>query len=414
MDKLVSKYTDKLIGLGLCNKGEPIFGVIDDEITWNSMLPETEPLDTVIRGLNINSILFSQVTEPYKSIIDYLAKEALAADGYIKPDDTETRTFLHDIPVVSDFHSGNIINALKKRKGAIIYKKGIVTYGIVSPEQAFIFFCAICFSCYVKFMTDYYYYKKGIIKINQDADDISRRRGRRPRRTDIIKMDQDADEICKSAISSYKESLKGVSSGPKIRAPFNTSEYVIAAMIEAGRLTVESRMVDSFFGNISVKYNDKIYLSQTGSSLDELAGAIDPCPLNNSTSNAITSSSEFSAHRGVYDVTDRKTILHGHPKYSVILSMLCDDIHCSNRGSCHIKCNRKRTINNIPIIPGEVGTGPNGISNTLPKGITDRGAIVYGHGLFTLGAEDFTDAFKSLIDIEIECFNRYIELEKFI
>jgi ribulose-5-phosphate 4-epimerase/fuculose-1-phosphate aldolase len=387
MDKLVSKYTDKLIRAGLCNKGEPVFGVIDDEITWNSKQPIIEPLDTVIRGLNINSILFSQIAEPYKSMIDYLAKDALKSDGYIKPDDSETRTFLHDIPVVPDFHPRNIIGALKKRKGVIIHKKGIVTYGIVSPEQAFIFFCSICFSCYVKFMTDYYYYKTG-----------------------ILSMDKDAEEICKSAISLYRESLKGIVSGPKKEAPFNTSEDVIAAIIEAGKLTVDSRMVDSFFGNISVKYNDKIYISQTGSSLDELAGCIDPCPLNNSTSNAITSSSEFSAHRGVYDITDKKAILHGHPKYSVILSMLCDDIRCKHRGSCHIKCSSKRTINYIPIIPGEVGTGPSGIASTLPKGITDRGAIVYGHGLFTLGTEDFTDAFKSLIDIERECFNRYVEL----
>ncbi|MCL1864325.1 MAG: class II aldolase/adducin family protein [Spirochaetes bacterium] len=387
MDKLVLKYTDKLISAGLCNKGEPVFGVIDDEITWNKNSSEIESLDTVIRGLNINSILFSQAAEPYRSIIDYLARSALDADGYIKPDDTETKIFLHDIPVVWDFHPRHIINALKKRKGVIIYKKGIVTYGVVSPEQAFIFFCSICFSCYVKFMTDYYYYKKG-----------------------IIKMDQDADEICKSAVSSYKESLKHILSGPKIKAPFNTSEDVIAAIIETGRLTVESRMVGSFFGNISVKFNDKIYISQTGSSLDELAGAIDPCPLNNSTCNAITSSSEFSAHRGVYDITDKKTILHGHPKYSVILSMICDDVQCNNRGSCHIKCNTKRMINDIPVIPGEVGTGPRGISNTLPKAITDRGAIVYGHGLFTFGAEDFTDAFKSLIDIEKECFNRYAEI----
>jgi len=236
-------------------------------------------------------------------------------------------------------------------------------------------------------MTDYYYYKKGIVKANQDGE-----------------------EICKLAISSYGKLLKKVSSGPKIKAPFNSSEDVIAAMIEAGRLTVESHMVDSFFGNISVKYNDKIFISQTGSSLDELAGAIDPCPLDNSMSNAITSSSEFSAHKGVYDAVDKKTILHGHPKYSVILSMICDDVQCSNRGSCHIKCNSRRMINDIPVISGEVGTGPTGISNTLPKAITDRGAIVYGHGVFTVGAEDFTDAFKSLIDIEIDCFNRYAEL----
>jgi hypothetical protein len=70
----------------------------------------------------------------------------------------------------------------------------------------------------------------------------------------------------------------------------------------------------------------------------------------------------------------------------------------------------------VPIVPGEVGTGPFGLCNTLPpalvgtKGGTTgqrRGAIVYGHGLFTLGAVDFRDAFATLMDVEHFCRAEY-------
>lgn len=386
MDKLTAKYSGKLVSSGLCAEGEPFFGTFDDEVTWNSDRSESEPLDTVIRGLNINSILFSGLAEPYSSITNYLAEEALKGESCIRPDDTETRTFLHDIPVAKSLNAEEIIKALKRRKGVIIPGRGIVTYGTVSPEQAFIYFSSICFSCYVKFMTDYYYHRKG-----------------------IITMPGDTDSIYDAAVSSYGKSLAGISASPSIKAPFKSENDVMSAVIEAGRLTVESRMVDSFFGNISVKYYDTIYISQTGSSLDELSGCIDPCPLDNSTTNAITSSSEFSAHRGIYELTDRKSILHGHPKYSVIISMLCDKMDCVNRGKCHIKCSDSRMIDDIPVVPGEVGTGPTGISRTLPPAMSGRGAIVFGHGLFTSGKEDFTDAFSSLIDIEKMCFNKYRE-----
>jgi len=390
MDKLTLKYSEKLTKSGLCHPGEPLFGNYDEDVLIDVSRPESEVLDTVIRGININSILFSDTAEPYRSIINYLAYHAMQSNGFIKPDDTETRTFLHDIPVADRFHAGDIIRALKKRKGVIIPGRGIVTYGIVSPEQAFIFFSSICFSCYVKFMTDYYYHRKGVIEMVGDVDAISR-----------------------LAVSAYGKSLDAISSAPACKATFSSEDDVIEAITETGRLTVETGMVDSFFGNISMRFRNKIFISQTGSSLDELSGCIDPCPMDNTTTNAITSSSEFSAHKKVYELTKRNSILHGHPKYSVIMSMLCDKTDCENRGQCHIDCSETRMVEDIPIIPGEVGTGPKGISRTLPPAMYGRGAIVYGHGLFTSGREDFTDAFMNLINIEKMCYNKYLEAMKY-
>jgi len=384
MESLIKKYSDKLTAQNLCDAGIPLLGAIDDTAIWNKESEFIPELENLIESLNINSILFSPVKEPYKSIINYLAGNSSINNNTIYPDDTETRTFLHDIPVAPDFNPVTIIKALKKRKGIIIQNRGIISWGTVSPEQAFITFSSICFSCFVKFMTDFYYHKKGIIKL--------------PGNPEIIAA---------SAVSIYEKFISGIKDQPLIAGPFRSPDDTTSAIIEAGFLTVRSGMVDSFFGNISAKFDNTIYISQTGSSLDELAGAIDPCPMDNSTSNAITSSSEFSAHKSVYELSGAAAILHGHPRFTVIISMLCDEADCTNRGSCHIKCSKKRFLHDIPIVPGEVGTGPRGLARTLPPALKGRGGIVYGHGLFTTGAKDFREAFLNLLDIEKKAFMEY-------
>ncbi|MCP4133522.1 MAG: rRNA adenine dimethylase [bacterium] len=381
MKELIKKYDDKLVAQGLCSQGDPVLGGIDADIVWNREAPEIQVLEEIIAGLNINSILFSKPAEPYFSILNYLGKRAIAEKTIIKPEDAETRTFLHDIPVAETFTARPIIEHLKKRKSVLIPDHGIVTYGTVSPEQAFVTYSSVCFSGYVKFFTDYIC-------------------GPRLRSA--------TSAIVEKGLDTYERFLNAIPQSPAMKkGPFLTGEDVFDAIIESGKLTIESRMVDSFFGNISYKLGETIYISQTASSLDELEGCIDPCPIDNSSTNAITASSEFTAHKSIYSLTGNSSILHGHPKFSVIISMICHEDDCANRGKCHIKCSKKRFIEDIPIVAGEVGTGPTGLCNTLPPALTGRGAIVYGHGLFTVGKKDFTDAFQALVDVERLCFNAY-------
>jgi len=384
MEQLINKYADKLVSQGICEAGAPLIGGLDAELIWNREALEISVLEKVIAGLNINSILFAEPAEPFRSIINYLAEQATLADGAIHPEDTETRTFLHDIPVCVDFEAAEIIKNLKRRKSVIIPGHGIVTFGIVSPEQAFVTFSSVCFSTYVKLFVDYYFDRK-----NKGAT-------------------EEQEQLIFASIRSYQKFMESFDLSPAHVGPFRTSSEVIQAMAEAGRLTVESRMVDSFFGNISYKLDNILFISQTGSSLDELESYIDPCPLDNSTCAAITASSEFIAHKSVLDNTNNLCILHGHPKFSVIISMLCDKKPvCKNRDKCHLICSEPRFVEDIPIIPGEVGTGKYGISTTLPPALTGRGAIVYGHGVFTTGKIDFTDAFQHLKNIEMLCFQQY-------
>lgn len=370
------KYISKLIRSGSAVPGSIRFGIIDDTVAWNSLHEDNERLEKIAASLSISSILFVRPPEPMFSIMNILASEA--ADGIIKPIDAEARTFLHEIPVIGKFEIPSIAKILKKRKSLIVKDAGIITHGSVSAEQAYVTYCSVLFSLWIKFFTDI---------INSPT--------------------QDKTALARESLKIYEKSLRNFSADFHHTGTLSDPKKITAAMSEAGRAVVECGLVDSFFGNISFKTRDSIYISRTGSSLDELEDEIERCPLDKSSTASITASSEFSAHRAVYEIKKCSSILHGHPKFAVIISMLCDDNNCATRGRCHTSCSRQRFIEDIPIVPGEVGTGKFGLNRTLPASLTGRGSIVWGHGLFTTGDIDFTDAFKSMIDIELMCVDSY-------
>ncbi len=378
MKKLIDKYARKMAQAGLVRPDEAVIGGLDADLVWSREDEACPELEKLFKGLNINSLMFARPAEPYRSIIEFLSRDAAA----IYPSDCETRTFMHDLPVVPRFEAPLIIDALKSRKTVIVPGRGVVTWGTVSPEQAFIFFSSLCFACYVKFFSDYLHDTRngGVSTEQRRVMDVARRH---------------LDEVPDTP--------------PHLMtAPFSGEEAVYRALCEAGRKTVEYHLVDSFFGNISYRHGDTLYISQTGSSLDELEGCIDPCPLDGSSCAAVTASSEFIAHREIILRTGMKAILHGHPKFSVILSMDCEKEPCPTRGQCHVKCKEPRFIQDIPIVPGEVGAGPTGLCNTLPPAMEGRrGVIVYGHGLFTVAQNDFNAAFANLLGIERMCRDEY-------
>jgi len=403
MEQLVNKYADKLVQAGIgqdSGPSQPLIGGLDDILVWNRPADEISILEDVFKGLNINSLVFLRPIEPYAGLIRFLAEDALKSTnnsiGLIQPKDCETRTFLHDLPVIDEFSADKIVRVLKKRKSVIIalpqnnknFKSpAIIAHGLVSPEQGFVTISSVCFAGFIKFFTDY-------LEALQTG-------------TATV----DAHNMF-DAVIPYLEPIQKTLPG-LIPSPFPDEETVYSAIIEAGLKTVEYGLVDSFFGNVSYFWNKTLYISQTGSSLDELRGCIDPIPLDGSTSAGLTASSELSAHLETISRTGCKAILHGHPKFSVILSMDCDPVEkaaCTFNEQCHIKCPKKRFVGSTPIVPGEVGTGPFGLCNTLPLALEQtNSAIVYGHGLFTTGENNFSEAFATLLEVESLCRNIYFE-----
>jgi len=377
VEELIHKYARKLVDHGLCRPEDVLLGGQDADMHWNRGHDMVPLLQEVAAGLNIQSILFAKPAAPYGYIMDCL--KARYAEK-IQPDDTETRTFLHDIPV-APLAAGAITAALRRRKSVLV-PGGVITFGTVSPEQAFVTFNSVCFACYVKFFTDY----------------AQRGEGAYGRTMDIV--------------TAYRDFL--ASRSPDLAAlagPYDSRQRVLEAMFRAGRYTIDSRLVDSYFGNVSYRMGNDVFISQTGSSLDELEGCVDVVPLDGSSCAGITASSELPAHRDVYLHSEHKAILHGHPKFCVIMSMLCDKQDCPQRGRCHVACPEKRCLGDVPIISGEVGAGVHGLCHTLPKALANSpGAIVWGHGLFTVSDRDLAEAFSRLLAIEHNAVGQYMQL----
>lgn len=393
---LLKKYTDKLISQRLADLPNIVYLARDDTLysypADTKIVQTLKPaLQSVFDRMNINSLLFSVPEEPYKSILNSLLRWGTISTGRKKkilPQDCETRTFFHDIPVIDKPTPDNIVNALSGRKSAIIAEgPSVVSYGSVSPEQASVSFSSTCFSTFVKYFYDHLIYL-----------DECRERNEVPETERIRTFDS-----IRSLLDEEFSKVQLAEGHPQ------DEESIIDMLSEAGNKVVEEKLVDSYFGNISFFTGDKIFISETAASLDELRTSIDIVPLDGSSSVGITASSEVSTHRKVFERTKARAILHGHPKFSVIMSMYCNK-DCDSRDECHKACPEKRSICETPVVSGEIGTGPTGIVNTVPEAFQESDAvIVHGHGVFCSGKKDFNLPFTRMLEIEHCCRKDYFE-----
>lgn len=380
MEKLVKKYVGKIVAQRLADPENILLGGLDAELFWNHNDENIFMLERVFSGLNINSLLYCTPREPYASIIKYLST---TCNDAIFPKDSETRTFLHDLPIAKAHTAEAIVHHLKRRKCVLLPGGQVASFGTVSPEEAFVTFSSVCFACYVKFMSD--------------CLETVRKKGSLSEAEPVLKKTLD--------VLSFPPKI-----APQLMSgPLDTEEKIYTAICEAGRHTVEHHLVDSHFGNVSALWNDTLYISQTGSSLEELESCIDPCPLDGSSSAGITASSELTAHTRIYEKNEADFILHGHPRFCAILSLDCEVEDCAHKGSCHTRCEKERFVGDIPIVPGEVGTGKFGLCNTVPNAMVGkRGVIVFGHGLFTPSKGDFQQALQNTFAIERMCMEEFI------
>jgi ribulose-5-phosphate 4-epimerase/fuculose-1-phosphate aldolase len=366
----IDSFLRKLLAHGLVsNPAEAQLYALDDEIYTNRDTVPDEVI-SLFDALNISSLIIAR-PEPLRwAIISELLRSQ--AD-IISPSDSESLTFIHDIPVVRSFQAGRVAWALSRRKGCIVEGLGIITTGAVSLEQAFIAFSSICFATFVKYFSDV----------------LNGLTGHAPRPS--------AEEIaaCRGYLSSISLKAEGINLSPQ--TPMGEMG-IISAMDAAGKAMVSAGLVDSFFGNISLKEGLLIYISQTGSSLDELQGRIDCTTMDGSSTCEITSSSELCAHVRIYELTSTRVIIHGHPRFSVIMSMMGGPLDFD----------QKRHVGGVPVVAGEVGAGARGLMHTLPEAMmAGHAAIVAGHGTFACSDTSFREAFERLAAVEQMCLGMY-------
>jgi len=313
--------------------------------------------------LGVDSLLLARPAEPYASVIDWLAGHS---GQRIKPSDYETRALLKDLPVCSVISNESIVSSLRERPAAILSGQGVLAAGRTGPEEALVIFSSVCFVCLVKFL----------------ADCLAQRGGLEAGRRAVLDL-----------------ALAGLEPLPQPapvleRGPFGSAGRVEAALDQVGRLMVGHRLVYSFMGNVSYHWGDRLYISQRGSFLDRLAGRIAACPWAEPDCEGLEPSSELPAHRAIIRATGCRAVLHGHPKFSVVLSLVEP-----GAGVWFIE--------DAPVV---TSLGPTGPVEDLSALLRDRpGIIIQGHGVFSWGREDFNEAWAGLLAVERTCRSLYLK-----
>lgn len=375
----IAKFAGKLLADRSAHPGDVAFAAHDDTLFSEGDPGRARLCAKVLSSLSCLGLVAARPSLPFA---DFLVRRAKAGESRLVPQDTETRTFLHDIPFLRREELGEdaaarISSLLGNRKGMIAEGLGIVAGGTVTVEQAYIHYSSVFHAAFVKYLLDLL--ADGfLLPGEKEAFDSFRRDWLRP-------------------LSAEGLAFRS--------GPLENPEEIFREVAAVGRYTVERGLVDSFFGNISCHAGGVIYISQTAASLDELPGRIDPVRTDNSSTTGITASSELLAHRRIYEESSARTILHGHPKFAVVMSMLCEEKGCTVK-DCWRDCDKVRLLGDTPVVAGEIGAG--GLAGRVPPVIAvPRKAVVYGHGVFTAGRTDFAEAFQAMVDVENWCRMEY-------
>ncbi|GAB7081363.1 class II aldolase/adducin family protein [Megalodesulfovibrio paquesii] len=415
MQEALDQVAQSLVRVGLAvgagagsTQDGPLLGAQDEGLVWNRIPEDPVAWRARFDAVPGAALLAFRPAGAYGVIARHLIRLAQREGARaLLPADSETRTFLHDIPLAPSLAPEHLAEALRRRKGCLaLDEQGapwLVATGALIPEQAVVTASCICFATFVQFFVD--------------ALLAARLHG--------------LDSATREAADAVFAALPPITDIPPRLAvgPFETATASMAAMVEVGQATVRLGLVDSCFGNVSYRVGSTLFISQTGAALDALEDAIDACsltddPYQGATTAAMTASSECQAHRAVIERAMAglpesgcvvRAILHGHPKFAVVLSMDCPGRGvgvrqpCPDAEYCQIRCPRSRWLEldscpEIPVVPGEVGTGPTGLCETMPVALTGRkGAMVFGHGLFTADPVDFNGALATLLEVENAC-----------
>jgi len=335
--------------------------------------------ERVLSRLSCVGLLAARPSLPFA---ENLVGRASPTESRIVPRDTETRTFLHDIPFLRRGECGTdpapaLARILSARKGVIAERIGILAVGPVTVEQAYIHYTSVFHAVFVKYLQDLL--------------------------AEGFRLPGEPE-----GFADFSEGWLSppTCDGLSFRAgPLTDPGEILEEIAAVGRYTVERGLVDSYFGNLSCFSDGVIYISQTAASLDSLRGCIDPVPLAAISTAGITASSELPAHRRIYETSRARTILHGHPRFSVVMSLFCDEPSCPVR-DCWKDCDKVRYLGNTPIVAGEIGAG--GLAKRVPPVIAAHGeAIVYGHGVFTAGERGFAEPFRAMVEVEQRSMHKY-------
>jgi len=168
---------------------------------------------------------------------------------------------------------------------------------------------------------------------------------------------------------------------------------IIQKIIFTGKVLYQEGLVNSHTGNISVRYEDKIYITRTGAMLgflkekDIVEVGIEPSDTDKK------ASSELIVHREIYKKTDAKAIIHAHPINMVALSFKLDKF-------IPIDSEGKLFIHEVPIVESKIPSASKEVAEKVSNILTKYDIVVVKtHGSF-VKAENLEKALNLTSDLE--------------
>jgi len=142
----------------------------------------------------------------------------------------------------------------------------------------------------------------------------------------------------------------------------------------------------SHSGNISVRAGNKIYITRTGCMLGDIQPGDVVCVDLNDNAAGIASR-EIIVHRSIYLNTAAKAIIHSHPPYTIVLSILEDSI-------IPIDSEGNFFLDSVPIFETQQTIGSEEVAQKIPEFLKKHGkiAVLKYHGSFAMG-ENLEEAF---------------------
>jgi len=172
-------------------------------------------------------------------------------------------------------------------------------------------------------------------------------------------------------------------------------------MAKFGKKLVERDLVESQFGNISARNGEKMLITKSGFALDEInKDSVVELDIEKPCDNDRIASTETIVHRTIYKHTSALAIIHAHPTFAVIESMLAD-----TKSIVPINIEGEHFLHEIPIVKGAPGTAElaNNVAQAL---IGHKGAVICGHGTFAIG-KTLDEAYFITALVEQSCTLKY-------
>jgi len=169
-----------------------------------------------------------------------------------------------------------------------------------------------------------------------------------------------------------------------------------------GKKLDDHGMVSSRFGNVSVRTDRGFLIKRSGAMLDSIkeedvveVGLV-PSPDDRE------AASETPSHRAIYLATDARAVIHAHPPFAIVESLLCgDEIRPLDSEGIPF-------LGAIPLVDGESGSRElyDNLSRVFSSGKV-KGAVNRGHGSFAAGP-DLRDCYNTTAMIEHSSKIRYL------